>query len=216
MKSDLQVFLRSSEHSALVQLLAERGELKRFRKNSIFILEGEYSEGLYVIISGRVSAFSVDKNERQVSFGIFEPGEYVGELFLDGLPRSANVMALEATVCSVVNKKTLLAFIADHPEFALQLLARVIQCARLATENVRNLVFFDVYGRLTRLLDKLAVTDVNGNRYLLERLTHAELAARVGCGREMVSRILKDLERGGYISVDKKIIQLHKKLPANW
>jgi CRP/FNR family cyclic AMP-dependent transcriptional regulator len=86
---------------------------------------------------------------------------------------------------------------------------------RSLTGQVRDLALKDVYARLARFLEDQAVEE-NGRRVLRERLTQAEIAARIGGSREMVSRILSDLSSGGYISVESKQVVLRRKLPAHW
>ena len=141
----------------------------------------------------------------------------MGELSLDGGPRSASVEAAEATVCALISREDLLAYIAEQPAFALELMARLIRRARLATDNARSMALVDVYGRLTRLLDQLAEPpDADGARTLRERLTHQQIASHLACSREMVSRLLKDLENGGYVAQRERRLVLLKTLPARW
>jgi CRP/FNR family cyclic AMP-dependent transcriptional regulator len=73
-----------------------------------------------------------------------------------------------------------------------------------------------VYRRIVLLLDELSVPQPDGTRRIEDRPTHAEIASRTGCSREMVSRILKDLERGGYVGVEPDAFVLHRALPARW
>jgi CRP/FNR family cyclic AMP-dependent transcriptional regulator len=74
----------------------------------------------------------------------------------------------------------------------------------------------DVYGRLVRRLEALAVDDGTGRRRVPERTTHAMLASEIGCSREMVSRLLKDLTGGGYVAVEDRRLVLLKALPRSW
>ena len=76
--------------------LAQRGEVKRFRKQQRLIEEGTHGDTLFVILSGRLRAFSADERGREIVYGIHGPGEYLGEMSLDGGPRSASVVAEEA------------------------------------------------------------------------------------------------------------------------
>src|SRR5690606_595571 len=131
-----------------------------------------------------------------LTLGLYGPLEYVGEMSLDGGPRSANVEAAEACTCSVITRERLLAYIAAQPEFALELMARLIRRARLATESARNVALIDVYGRLVKLLNGWALDaplDAQGapdeaqGRPLRERLTHQQMAQHLACSREMVS-----------------------------
>jgi CRP/FNR family cyclic AMP-dependent transcriptional regulator len=111
----------------------------------------------------------------------------------------------------------LLRYIASEPEFALELMARLIRRARLATESARSVALIDVYGRLVRLLNQMArEPNEAGERALRERMTHQAMAQHLACSREMVSRLLRDLETGGYIAVRERWIWLLKPLPARW
>ena len=110
----------------------------------------------------------------------------------------------------------LLAFIAQRPEFSLELVSKVIRRLRLATRDARNLAFIGVYGRITQCLDDLAIPQADGTRRIQERITHLDIASRVGCSREMVSRILKDLQSGAYLRIVERRIVLVGKLPQRW
>ncbi len=214
--NDLQAFVADESFAPAVRALATRGDLRRYRKGTILIHEGDAGDALFILLSGQVKVFCTDPNDKEITFGVFGPGDYVGEMALDGGPRSASVITQQPTLTSVVKRATLLAFIAEHPEFALELLSKVIRRLRLATRDARNLAFIDVYGRLTSCLHELAPQQPDGVQRRTERITHQELASRVGCSREMVSRILKDLESGGYIRVVDKRITLVGKFPQRW
>jgi CRP/FNR family cyclic AMP-dependent transcriptional regulator len=196
--------------------LARRGEVKRYRKGHLLIEEGAHGDTIFVILSGRVRVFGSGANDREITYGTYGPGEYLGEISLDGGPRSASVVTLEPCECVVVTRQTLLQHIAENPEFALELLAKVIRRARAATLSAKQLALNDVYGRLVLLLDALAEPHPDGTRVVAERLTHQEMANRLGCSREMVSRLLKDLENGGYVRTGGAALTLLRALPARW
>ena len=196
--------------------LARRGEIKRFVKGRRLIEEGEFGDTLFIILTGRLKVFSTDDRDREVIFGIHGPGSYLGEMSLDGGPRSASVIALEASTCVIVTRQTLRDHIAAEPEFAFELLSRVIHRARLATRGLRSMALLDVYGRMVQLLTELSALQVDGTRLMDDRPTHAELASRIGCSREMVSRLLKDLETGSYIRIEGKRLVIIRPLPHRW
>ena len=216
MPNDLDDFASDNRYDPSLRALAARGDVRRYRKGTILIHEGDSGDTMFIVLSGRVKVFCTDASDKEITFGIFGPGEYFGEMALDGGPRSASVITQLPSLCSVITRTALLAYIGQHPEFALQLLSKVIQRLRLATRDARNLAFIDVYGRLTRCLHELAIPQADGSERIGERITHQEIASRVGCSREMVSRILKDLESGGYVEVVNKRIVLVKKLPQRW
>ncbi|MBL0918127.1 MAG: Crp/Fnr family transcriptional regulator [Hydrogenophaga sp.] len=205
---------RNTHH---IEALAAQGVHRHYRRGALLIQEGDTGDTLFIVLKGRLRAFVADASGRELTLGLYGPLEYVGEMSLDGGPRSANVEAVDATTCSVITRQTLLGYIADHPEFALELMARVIRRARLATDSARSVALIDVYGRLVKLLNDWArEPDETGERPLREKVTHQQIAQHLACSREMVSRLLKDLETGGFIAVRERWIWLVKPLPARW
>lgn len=199
-----------------LRALAARGQWRRFRTGQMLIEEGEQDDLLYLIVTGRLRAFSRDEREREITYGSYGTGDYVGEMSLDGGPRSASVVAESSGWCVTITRKALREHIAEQPDFAFELIARVIRRARLATRTARNMALLDVYRRIVLLLDELSVALPDGTRRIAARPTHADIASRAGCSREMVSRILKDLERGGYLGVESDAFVLYRALPARW
>jgi len=115
----------------------------------------------------------------------------------------------------VVSKCEFRKFLSENPDVAIYIIENLIARTRALTENVKSLALMDVYGRVARTLLELA-TELEGKLVIADRMTQQDLANRVGASREMVSRILKDLSAGGYISIEGKRIQIIKKLPLHW
>jgi CRP/FNR family cyclic AMP-dependent transcriptional regulator len=199
-----------------LRALALRGTFRSYRKNVIIINEGEIGDSLFVLLEGRVKVYSTDADGREITYNVVQAGDYFAEMWLDGGPRSASVMTLEPSVCSVVSRSALRDHLSEEPEFALELVAQVIRRARAATETARNMALLDVYGRVIATLESQHGPASPENPITLTQITHQALASRVGASREMVSRLLKDLEKGGYIELGVKRITLKKKLPARW
>jgi CRP/FNR family cyclic AMP-dependent transcriptional regulator len=196
--------------------LAERGVLRQYRKGTILIEEGDRGDALYIILSGRLRAYSAAESGREITFGIYGPGEYLGEMSLDGGPRSASVETVEPSVCSVIMRPTLDGFIDECPSFAFELLSKVIRRARAATLSAKNLALNNVYGSLKQFLEAASRPGAAGTAVVAERLTHQDIANRLGCSREMVSRVMKDLEGGGYVRHDDDRLVIVRPLPARW
>src|SRR5580765_665920 len=102
--------------------IAAAGVVRSYPKNAILINEGEVGDSLYIILSGRVKVYASNAAGREVVINFHGAGEYVGEMSLDGAPRSASVMTMEPTTCAIVNRAQLRDFIAANPEFAQHLL----------------------------------------------------------------------------------------------
>lgn len=201
-----------------LQVLADMGQQRSFRKDAIIVNEGETGDALYILIQGRVRVFSADTSGKEITLGTILAGDFFGEMSLDGGARSATVEALEPCLCAVVPNAHVLAFIRDNSEFAVSLLQTTIIRARAATQAARDMALLDVYGRLAQTLNHLAkvTAEDSAPKTIDPLITHAELAAHVGASREMVSKLMKDLERGGYLQVTTRQITLLKKLPAKW
>jgi CRP/FNR family cyclic AMP-dependent transcriptional regulator len=199
-----------------VKKLASLGRLRAYPKNTVFITEGDSSDSVFVVLQGKVKVFVADTEGHEMILDTHGPGEYVGEMALDGNPRSASCMTLEPTTFSVVQRDPIREAIRANPDFALDMISKVINRARLATDNVKHLALLDVYGRVARLLLNMAVETADHKLQIPEKITQQEIAERVGASRDMVSRIFRDLTLGGYITVENRIITINKKPPARW
>lgn len=201
-----------------LQTLADTGVQRSYRKDAIIVNEAEIGDALFILIQGRVRVFSADTSGKEITLGIILAGDFFGEMSLDGGTRSATVEALEPCLCAIVPNARVLAFVRENSEFAISLLQTTIIRARAATQAARDMALLDVYGRLAQTLNHLA-NAVEGDdtpKPIIPLITHGELAAHVGASREMVSKLMKDLERGGYVQVSTRRITLLKKLPLRW
>jgi len=204
--------LTETEYAAVSQLAVTR----TFKRNTLVISEGDLSDSLYVILSGKVKVFLSDEEGKEITLNIQGEGEYFGELaLLDSAPRSASVMTMENCKLAVISKSAFDHCMENNPTIALKIIRGLARRLRELTENVRSLALMDVYGRVARTLLDMA-EESDGKKIIPQRLTQRELASMVGASREMVSRILRDLTTGGYISIDNKIITINERLPAAW
>ncbi len=199
----------------LLSQLAKLGVARMFRERTVLVTEGENTDALYIILEGRVRAYVSDSSGREAVLSVMGPGEYFGEVAMDEGPRSASVITLEPCRLIVIPRVEFARFLEEHPEFAHHFINKLIQRIRTLTHSVRSLALMDAYGRVARLLLESSVKR-DGLQFVPERLTQADIASRVGCSREMVSRILKDLVTGGYITVEPDRIVINRKPPANW
>jgi CRP/FNR family cyclic AMP-dependent transcriptional regulator len=199
----------------LLRELAASGGTKHYPAHAVLVNEGDRADTLFIVVKGRVKVYAANESGREVVLNTLGPGEYFGELALDGEPRSASVMTLEPTTCVLVTGATLRDVVATHPDFALHLIRRLIGRVRALTGSVKGLALEDVYTRVVQLLAQLAQPE-GPHRVVQERLTQQDIADRVGSSREMVSRIFKELVAGGYVQVTAGRITMLKTPPAAW
>lgn len=198
-----------------VEALAALGNLRVYPKNTILVHEGDKSDQLYVVLSGKLRVFLSDSEGKEITIDILGPDQYFGEMALEGEPRSASVMTTEVSRLSVIERQQFRQFFATNPEAAYWLYIALVRRARNLTRNVGGLALLDVYGRIARLLLDNA-TEESGFLVVGERITQQEIAKRVGASRETVSRILTDLREGNYITIEDNRIKIQQHLPKRW
>jgi CRP/FNR family cyclic AMP-dependent transcriptional regulator len=214
--SDPASLIEQAPFTDSLRALARRGEARRVRKGTRLITEYELGDTLYIVVQGRLRAYSVGADDREVTYATYGPGEYVGEMSLDGGPRSADVEVIEPGVVVLVTRRTLEGHLAEQPQFAFELLSKVIRRARHATLGLRQIALNDVYGRLKAFLEAQAVRSADGTSTLDPAPSHLEISRVIGCSREMVSRVIKDLEHGGYVESGRRHLRLLRPMPAKW
>ena len=200
---------------AALRELVPRGIAREFPKRTVIVNQGDDTRSFYVRLSGRVKAYLTDDQGREIVVNTIEAGDYFGELVLDGGPRAASIMTLEPCRVFMIPRGDLDELLAANPAIARDLIERLIGKVRELTAMVLDLAVKDVYSRFLRYVTEHAV-EQDGVKVVPERLTQQDIAARIGGSRETVSRILRELTAGGYISVDGKRIRIVKKLPAHW
>jgi len=199
----------------LLEEIATAATVRSFPKHAVIVTESDSTDNIYVMLAGKARVYVSDEKGREVVLNQLGPGEYFGEITIDGGLRSASVMALEECRCALIRRTELTAFIERSPGFALHVVKKLAHRVRSLTENVRSLALLDVYGRVARLLLELA-EEKDGQLVITEPLTHKEIAARVGASREMISRIFSDLNDGGYLRKEEGRLVIARKPPPRW
>jgi len=207
--------VRSPVEGSVLEMIGKRGVIRHYPARTILINEGETGDALFIVVKGLVRVFASSREGKELTLGLLGPGEYVGELSLDGSARDASAMTMEPTTCAVVNGSTLKGFVEEHPEFASRLILDLIGRIRGLSGMIKDLTFNDAYCRTVQLLRNLSET-VGETRVVQVRLTQQEIADQVGCSRESVNRIFKELQTGGYIEVRSRRVILLKDPPARW
>jgi len=204
-----------------LKLFIDRAEFVRFPKNTVIIEQGAHTTGLYIVISGKVRVYLTGDDDmfdrpKEVSLSIEGEGSYIGEIsLLDLEPRTASVKTLEDSTFLLISREALTQVIHQNPEVALSLINGITKRFRSTIDSVKRLAFSTVYKRLVAVLMEMSEPD-GDKRVIKERLTHQYLADMVGSSRVMVSRILKDLSVGGYVTTEKGQMVIHRKLPDQY
>jgi len=123
----------------LLAKLSDRGGQRTYAPGEVLIREGEPSTEMYILLAGELRCFTTDDNGRELVFNVMTPGEFFGELSLDGGLRTASVQATSSAMCVVVPQAEVQAFLGEYPEFAEALVMSLIARVRKATLQAKHL-----------------------------------------------------------------------------
>jgi len=196
--------------------LASLGQIRRYAKDSLLIRENDPAQEFFVVLAGAVVVFVADAGGREMILGQYGPSTCLGEMALEGQARCASVRALRPTVCAVVKRRSLRRALNADPQLAMQLLATVSKRVRNTTGVVKSLALSNVYSRVSDLLLSLEYEPIDGIRWSREAFRQLDIANRVGASRDMISRVLKELQRGGYIAIRDRRFTILRQPPARW
>ena len=184
-----------------LELLTGVVSRKSFPRSTTIIAAGDMTDSLYVIISGRLKVMMTDDDGGEVILAILGPNEFFGEMgLLDDAPRSASVVAIEPCELLSLSKKDFKKCMADNFEMTMTVMRGVVKRLREADKKIGSLALMDVYGRVARLLLEMSET-IDGQKVVTKKLAKQDIAKMIGASREMVSRVMKDLQTGGFIEV---------------
>ncbi len=185
------------------QVIADGVVKRRFRRGELMVEQGRKSEALFILLSGRARVVTSDSRGREVILAVFEMGDYFGEMSLiDGEPHSATVRAEVQTDALVLGRNEFSACLPDPSSLAYAFLRGMVARLRNADRQIESLALLDVYGRVARALLDMAQEE-NGQRTIRGKVSRQDLAKVVGASREMVSRVMKDLEERGLIETQE-------------
>jgi len=198
-----------------LEILANHAVAKTYKKNTIIINQGDETRSLHVILEGDVKVYIDDDQGKEVTLSTMGVGDSFGELaLLSDSPRAASVVTTSPSKIALISKQDFMTCLSSNPSISSRVIEILIDQIQTLTEEVSSLALLDVYGRIARIINNNAQEE-NGKLVTMP-LTHQEIANMVGSSREMVSKILKDLRIGGYISTTGKAITIEKALPTGW
>jgi CRP/FNR family cyclic AMP-dependent transcriptional regulator len=175
---------------------------RRAARGEQVVRAGEDAETLIVMLTGRAKVTNFDEEGREIILAWLSPGEFFGEMgLIDGSPRSANVVAVEPCELLVLGKHEFQRCMQDNFQVVQKLMQILVRRLREADRNIESLALLDVYGRVARLLLDMS-EDESGKRVVRQKISKQDMARMIGASREMVSKVMRDLEIGGYIISD--------------
>ncbi|MCK5830366.1 MAG: Crp/Fnr family transcriptional regulator [Methylococcales bacterium] len=197
--------------------IAALTKIRKVAKNTFVINAGDSDSSMYIIKQGSVNVKVANEDGKEMILTTLKQGDQFGELsLLDAKPRSADIVSNEKCEFLIIQKEPFNKLLEENSKIAINVINFLCSKVRFVTFVAQGLALMDVYGRLVKLLHDLSETNEEGKLQVSIPLTHKDIALRVGSSREMISRILKELETGSYLMIKNKIITINKKLPLAW
>jgi CRP/FNR family transcriptional regulator, cyclic AMP receptor protein len=181
------------------QSIADSVVKRRFRRGEIVVEQNKKSNALFILLTGRARVLTSDTRGREVILAVLQPGDYVGEMSLiDNEPHSATVRAEVQTDILILGRTEFARCLPENSSLSYAIMRGLVQRLRSADRQIESLALLDVYGRVARTLLQMA-EEVDGQRIIRNKVSRQDLAKIVGASREMVSRVMKDLEERGMV-----------------
>ena len=185
------------------QQVADSVVKRRFRRGEIVVEQGRKSNSLFILLNGRARVLTADARGREVILAVLEAGSYVGEMSLiDNEPHSATVRAEIQTDMLVLGRAEFARCLPENSSLSYAIMRGLVQRLRSADRQIESLALLDVYGRVARALLEMAEL-INEQKIIRNKVSRQDLAKVVGASREMVSRVMKDLEERGMIETQE-------------
>ena len=198
------------DRQAVITQFLEHCHRRTFPAKTVIINAGDYSDELYYLVKGSVSVLIEDDDGHEIVLAYLNEGDFFGEIGMFDEKRERSAWVRARTQCEVaqISYDRLRSLSAELPEVLYAMLAQLALRLRNTSRKVGDLAFMDVSGRVARALLDLckqpdALTHPDGMQI---RITRQELGRIAGCSREMVGRVLKNLEEETLISVSGKTI----------
>lgn len=196
----IPIFSMLTEAEAV--LLSQRAHKVRYKRGENLLTQGQRSDALFIVLTGKARVVVKDLRQREVILSDLQPGECVGEMSLiDNEPHSATVRA--DTVCDVLvlESQAFARCLAENSSLSYGVMRGLVQRLRQADRKIESLALSDVYGRVATALLDMADTPATGPMVIRDRVSRQDLAKMIGASREMVSRVMKDFEKSGFIEM---------------
>ena len=192
----LFAMLTDSQANAVAEAVIKR----RFKRGEVIVEQGKKSNALFILLNGRARVITADNRGREVILATLHPGDHIGEMSLiDNEPHSATVRADVQTDVLMLGRMEFARCLPENSSMAYAVMRGLVQRLRHADRKIESLALMDVYGRVARALLEFAVDSGDGELVIREKISRQDIAKMVGASREMVSRVMKDLDERGFI-----------------
>jgi len=186
--------------------ISQLGSRKFYKKDSTILKENETGSALFVIISGKVKVSRASDDGKEVILTILNESDFFGEMaIIDGLSRSAGVIANEETELFIIQRTDFLNLLQAHPEISVALLQELTRRLRASDLRIKSLSLRDAEGKVASVILQIAddIGKIKQGKVEIERLPFQhDLANMAGTSRETISRTLHSFVKRGLIELE--------------
>lgn len=187
--------------------IAAYAKIREFRRDATIFAKGDPGFCLFAVVRGKVLVTTSSSEGKSAVLNQFEKGDVFGEIaLLDGRPRTGDATALTDCCLLSLERRDFIPILAKKPEIAIKLLEILSGRLRRTTEQVEELMFMDLRGRLAKTLLRLTGGAVDGSA----ELSQSELSQRVGMSREMINRQLQVWSREGILTLARRRLTVRR------
>ena len=182
--------------------IARQCRWRRFAAGQQVISRDATDSDVYLIVSGHIRVTAFSASGRQVGYGEMHTGQWFGDFAaIDGLSRSADVVAIEETLVASMNPALFRSLLHAYPQVCDRMLLRLVACVRELTDRVFDFSTLGVQNRvhaeLLRLAKQAGIKD--NTAHIDPAPKHSDIAGRISTYREQVSRELSEMAKQGLV-----------------
>jgi CRP/FNR family transcriptional regulator, cyclic AMP receptor protein len=197
---------------SIIDRILSRAVIRKIKKGTVLFRKGDIGSTLYAVCAGSVRISVPSEQGQDAIFNVIPSGELFGEIaLLDGGPRTADAVAVEDSELMIIDRRDFIPMVRENPDVAMKLIELVCARLRRTSEQVEDIMFLGLPGRLAKALLQLHSQPAAGPSHAI-RVTQRDLSQMIGVSRESVNKLLRDWQRHGWVKLQRGglIVVSHK------
>jgi CRP/FNR family transcriptional regulator, cyclic AMP receptor protein len=196
--------LFSGLSAEIIERLCAYAKMKEIKRGATIFTKGEPGQSMFAVCSGTVKISVPSSEGKDAVFNFINEGGIFGEIaLLDGHPRTADAIAITKCQLMMIDRRDFLPMISSYPELATKIIDVLCTRLRHTSEQVEDIVFLDLPGRLAKALLRLAGGRETSAKSQKIAITQREIGQVIGMSRESTNKQLHDWQRRKWIRLER-------------
>jgi CRP-like cAMP-binding protein len=189
----------------LLEQLSSRAIPRSVRSGTAIFTKGDPGTCLFAVCSGTIKISAPSLTGRSAIFNLISDGSVFGEVaLLDGLPRTADATAITDCELMMIERRDFVPLVQQQPEMATKLIEVLCGRLRQTTEQVEDVMFLDLPGRLAKTLLQLAKNSKPNPRGPRVALTQSDIGKMIGMSRESTNKQLRTWQDRNWLLLERR------------